>query len=140
MKDNFEPHILAFLCRWCSYAGADLAGSSRIQYPPNVSPIRVPCSGRVNPILVMKALHMGADAVLVSGCHPGDCHYSVGNYYARRRFMVLKSLLEYLGIDPRRFQVSWCSAAEGVKYSQVVKDVVTEVKNAGPNRWAASHE
>lgn len=140
MKDTFEPHILAFLCRWCSYAGADLAGSSRIQYPPNVSPIRVPCSGRVNPILVMKALHMGADAVLVSGCHPGDCHYSVGNYYARRRFMILKNLLEYMGLDPRRFQVSWCSAAEGVKYSQVVKDVVDEVRNAGPNRWAASHE
>jgi coenzyme F420-reducing hydrogenase delta subunit len=88
----------------------------------------------------MKALHMGADAVLVSGCHPGDCHYSVGNYYARRRFMILKNLLEYMGLDPRRFQVSWCSAAEGVKYSQVVKDVVDEVRNAGPNRWAASHE
>lgn len=140
MNDSFQPHILAFLCRWCSYAGADLAGSSRIQYPPNVTPIRVPCSGRVNPILVMKALHMGADAVLVSGCHPGDCHYSTGNYYAKRRFMVLKSLLEYLGTDPRRFQVSSCSAAEGAKYSQVVRDVVAEVKNAGPNRWSTSHE
>jgi len=136
VNDNFEPHILAFLCRWCSYAGADLAGSSRIQYPPNVRPIRVPCSGRVNPILVMKALHMEADGVLVSGCHPGDCHYSIGNYYARRRFMVLKSLIEYLGVDPRRFQVSWCSAAEGVKYSQVVRAVIEDVNNAGPNRWA----
>ncbi|MFQ5906102.1 MAG: hydrogenase iron-sulfur subunit [bacterium] len=136
MNDSFEPHIVAFLCRWCSYAGADLAGSSRIQYPPNVRPIRVPCSGRVNPILVAKALHMGADGVLVSGCHPGDCHYSTGNYFARRRFMVLKSLIEYLGTDPRRFQVSWCSAAEGIKYSQVVKAVVDDLKNAGPNMRA----
>ncbi len=110
---SFEPNIVAFLCKWCSSAGADLAGVSRLEYKPNVIPIQVKCSGRVNPLYILKALKEGADGVLVSGCHPGDCHYVKGNMYARRRFAVLRKLLEYIGIEPERFQVSWVSASEG---------------------------
>ena len=131
---NWEPKIIAFLCNWCSYAGADLAGISRIQYPPNVRVVRVPCSGRVNPLYIIKALQHGADGVLVSGCHPGDCHYISGNYYARRRFTLLKSLLEAVGIEPGRVNFSWVSAAEGEKFSQVVTQVVESVMALGPAR------
>ncbi len=131
-QTNWEPRIIAFLCNWCSYAGADLAGISRIQYPPNVRIVRVPCSGRVNPLYIIKSLQHGADGVLVSGCHPGDCHYISGNYYARRRFALLKNLLEFVGIEPGRVNFSWVSAAEGEKFSQVVKDVVETVKALGP--------
>lgn len=131
---SWQPRIVAFLCHWCSYAGADLAGISRIQYPPNIRIIRLPCSGRVNPLYVIKALEQGADGVLVSGCHPGDCHYSEGNLYARRRFGVLKKLLEYGGIDPRRLQLSWVSAAEGNKWAEVVRGVIEEVRKIGPNK------
>jgi len=106
MKEKFEPNIIGFLCNWCSYAGADLAGTSRIQYPPNLKVIRVMCSGRVNPIFVINALQQGADGVLIGGCHPGDCHYERGNYLARRRMAVLKNLLEYAGIDPRRVRMT----------------------------------
>ena len=130
---DWEPRIVAFTCTWCSYAGADLAGTSRIQYPPNIRIIRVPCSGRVNPLFVVKCLLDGADGVLVSGCHIGDCHYTEGNYHARRRFTVLNGLLEYLGIDPRGFQMSWVSASEGAKWAEVVETVVEEVKQAGPS-------
>lgn len=133
MSQNFEPKIVGFLCNWCSYAGADLAGTSRIEYPCNIRIIRVPCSGRVNPLFVLKCLANGADGVLISGCHIGDCHYSEGNYYARRRFAVLKKLLEYTGIDPRRFQMSWVSASEGEKWAKVVTELVNEIKQAGPN-------
>ena len=129
---DWEPKIIAFLCNWCSYAGADLAGISRIQYPPNVRVVRVPCSGRVNPLYIIKSLQHGADGVLVSGCHPGDCHYISGNYYARRRFALLKNLLEFVGVEPGRVSFSWVSAAEGEKFSQVVKDVVETVKALGP--------
>lgn len=132
-KSSWEPRIIGFLCNWCSYAGADLAGTSRFEYPPNIRIIRVPCSGRVNPLFVVKSLMNGADGVLVSGCHIGDCHYSEGNFYARRRFAVLKKLLEYLGIDPRRFQMSWVSASEGDKWARVVKELVGEIRQAGPN-------
>jgi coenzyme F420-reducing hydrogenase delta subunit len=131
---DWEPKVIAFLCNWCSYAGADLAGVSRIQYPTNVRIVRVPCSGRVNPVYIIKSLQSGADGVLVSGCHPGDCHYISGNQYARRRFAVLKSLLESVGIEPGRVHFSWVSAAEGEKFSQVVADVVQEVKALGPAR------
>lgn len=131
---DFEPKIVAFLCNWCSYAGADLAGTSRMGYPPNVKIIRVPCSGRMNPLFVLKCLMNGADGVLISGCHTGDCHYSEGNYYARRRFAVLKRFLEYLGIDPRRFQMSWVSASEGDKWSKLIYGLVEEIKKAGPNK------
>ncbi len=134
VDQEWQPRIIGFLCRWCSYAGADLAGGSRIPYPANIRIIRVPCSGRVNPLFVLKCLEKGADGVLVSGCHPGDCHYSEGNYYARRKLAIFKKLLEYLGIDPRRFQVSWVSAAEGEKWADVVEAVVEEVRAAGPNK------
>ena len=104
--ETWEPRIIAFLCSWCSYAGADLAGVSRLQYPTNIRIVRVPCSGRINPFYVVKSLQQGWDGVLVSGCHPGDCHYLSGNYYARRRFAVLKNLLEYVGVEEGRVQFS----------------------------------
>jgi coenzyme F420-reducing hydrogenase delta subunit len=129
---EWEPVILAFLCNWCSYAGADLAGTSRIQYPPNIRVIRVPCSGRVNPLYILKALQEGVDGVLVSGCHPGDCHYQTGNYFARRRFALLKGFLEYLGIEEGRVQFSWVSAAEGGKFAEVVETVTDRVRELGP--------
>ena len=133
-KEGWEPKIVAFLCNWCSYAGADLAGVSRLQYPPNIRIIRVPCSGRVNPLFILRALRQGADGVLVSGCHPGDCHYLSGNYYARRKFALLKNLLDYMGLEPGRVQFSWVSASEGGKFSQVVKEVTEEVKALGPSQ------
>ena len=142
MKEKFEPNIIGFLCNWCSYAGADLAGTSRIQYPPNLKVIRVMCSGRVNPIFVINALQQGADGVLIGGCHPGDCHYERGNYLARRRMAVLKNLLEYAGIDPRRVRMTWVSAAEGHKFAEVVKEVTEDIQKLGPmqhfrreNKW-----
>jgi len=130
----WEPKILAFLCNWCSYAGADLAGTSRLQYPPNVRVIRVPCSGRVNPIYIVEALRQGADGVLVSGCHPGDCHYLAGNYYARRRFAMLQRYLEYLGIEKGRVQFSWVSASEASRFAEVVTRVTEDVRRLGPNQ------
>ncbi len=142
MKEKFEPNIIGFLCNWCSYAGADLAGTSRIQYPPNLKAIRVMCSGRVNPIFVVNALQQGADGVLIGGCHPGDCHYERGNYLARRRMAVLKNLLEFTGIDQRRVRMTWVSAAEGKKFAEVVKEVTDDIRELGPmqhfkreNKW-----
>ncbi len=132
MSDQFEPNIVAFLCNWCSYAGADLAGTSRMSYPANIHVIRVMCSGRINPLYVINALQQGADGVLISGCHPGDCHYMEGNLYARRRLAILKELLSYTGVDPRRFQVSWVSASEGHKWKEVVEKAVDEIREAGP--------
>jgi F420-non-reducing hydrogenase iron-sulfur subunit len=131
-KHEFEPNIVAFLCNWCSYAGADLAGTSRIDYPPNVKIVRVMCSGRVNPMFVVNALQQGADGVLIGGCHPGDCHYIQGNYLARRRMVVLKKLLEYLGIDERRVRMTWVSAAEGKKFADVIKEVTEDLRKLGP--------
>jgi len=132
MEKDWEPKILAFLCNWCSYAGADLAGTSRIQYPPNIRVIRVPCSGRINPLFILKALQSGMDGVLVSGCHPGDCHYLSGNYVGRRKSATLKQFLEYLGVEKSRVQFSWVSAAEGVKFSQVIQEVTEDVRQLGP--------
>jgi coenzyme F420-reducing hydrogenase delta subunit len=132
MDEEWEPKILAFLCNWCSYAGADLAGIGRIQYPPNIRIVRVPCSGRVNPLFLIKSLQCGVDGVLVSGCHPGECHYVSGNLVARRRFAVLKALMEYIGIEPGRLNFSWVSAAEGEKFSRVVDEVVRKVEALGP--------
>jgi coenzyme F420-reducing hydrogenase delta subunit len=123
-----EPKIVAFLCNWCSYAGADLAGVSRFQYPVNVRIIRVPCSGRINPLFIVKALQEGADGVLVSGCHPGDCHYISGNLVARRKFALLKNYLGFLGIDPDRVQFSWVSASEGNLFASLISKVVSRVK------------
>ncbi|MCU0723158.1 MAG: hydrogenase iron-sulfur subunit [Planctomycetes bacterium] len=128
----WEPKIVAFLCNWCSYAGADLAGVSRFQYPPNVRVIRVPCSGRVNPLYILKALQNGVDGVLVSGCHPGDCHYISGNLVARRKFAILKNLLAFVGIEPERVQFSWVSASEGSRFAALVDKVVTEIRKLGP--------
>lgn len=133
MKD-FEPKIMTFLCNWCSYAGADLAGVSRIQYPPNTRVVRVPCSGRVDPLFILKCLQDGYDGVLVSGCYPGDCHYISGNYVARRKFIILKTTLEFMGIEPGRVQFSWVSAGEGEKFSQVISKVTEIVKALGPAR------
>ena len=132
MEQTWQPKILAFLCNWCSYAGADLAGTSRIQYPSNIRVIRVPCSGRINPLFILKALQSGVDGVLVSGCHPGDCHYLSGKYIGRRKSATLKCFLEFLGIEGGRVQFSWVSAAEGVKFSRVVQEVTEEVKKLGP--------
>ena len=129
---DFEPKIVAFLCNWCSYAGADLAGTSRLKYPPTVRVIRVMCSGRVNPLFVVNALQQGADGVLICGCHPGECHYMHGNYIARRRFILLRNLLEYIGIEPERVNMAWVSASEGMKFAEVVKKVTEEVKRVGP--------
>lgn len=128
----WEPRLIAFLCRWCSYAGADLAGGSRFKYPDNVRIIRVPCSCRIDPKLVLKSLEYGADGVLVSGCHPGDCHYISGNYYARRRMLILRRLLTWMGVPPERFQMSWVSASEGNKWAQVVSETVDDLVKLGP--------
>jgi len=130
---EFEPRILAFCCNWCSYAGADLAGVSRIQYPPNIRIIRVMCSGRVEPEFVAKALSSGADGVLVLGCHIGDCHYIHGNHQTAKRMAVLKRILGYLGIDPSRVRLEWVSAAEGARFAEVVTEFTKEIKELGPN-------
>lgn len=135
VKTEFEPKILAFCCNWCAYAGADLAGVSRFQMPTNVRVIRVMCSGRVPPELIIRALANGLDGVMVLGCHPGECHYSEGNYLTRRRAHVLKRLLDYIGIEPERFQLRWVSAAEGAKFSAVVKETTDKIKALGPNKW-----
>lgn len=129
---EWEPKIAAFLCNWCSYAGADLAGTSRIQYPPSIRVVRVPCSGRIDPLFILASLQKGADGVLVSGCHPGECHYLSGNYNARRKFALLKGLLEYLGLEEGRVQFSWVSASEGVRFAKVVEKVTTDIKALGP--------
>lgn len=131
-NENFEPLIVGFLCNWCSYAGADLAGVSRIQYPPNLRAIRVMCSGRVEPSFVLKAFQEGADGVIIAGCHPGDCHYVDGNIKTLRRTPLTKKLLEQLGIEKERFMQTWVSAAEGEKFADVVKTMVENVKKVGP--------
>jgi F420-non-reducing hydrogenase iron-sulfur subunit len=137
MSEAWEPKIVAFLCTWCSYAGADLAGVSRLQYPPNIRVVRVPCSGRINPLFILAALQNGADGVLVSGCHPGDCHYLSGNLVARRKFNTIKDLLAYVGIEPGRVQFSWVSASEGGRFSDLVRQVSEDVKKLGPQRRLA---
>jgi F420-non-reducing hydrogenase iron-sulfur subunit len=133
-ESEWEPKLLGFLCRWCSYAGADLAGTSRKKYPANIRIIKVPCSGRVDSLFILKALRLGFDGVLVSGCHPGDCHYQTGNYRARRRIAITKKFLDYLGIEPQRLQARWVSASEGGKFAEVVTDVTNGLKEVGPNR------
>jgi len=132
MEQGFEPKIIAFLCNWCSYAGADLAGSLRYSYPTNLYPIRVPCSGRVEPEFIIKAFLSGADGVLVAGCHPGDCHYRTGNYYANRRFNLLTRFLEIIGIPRERVRLEWISGAEGLKFAQVARDFVEKIETLGP--------
>jgi len=130
---NWEPKIIAFLCNWCSYAGADLAGVSRLQYPPNIRIIKVPCSGRISPNIILDAFLKGADGVWVSGCHPGDCHYISGNLYARRRLLLFERLMEFVGLEPGRLEFSWISASEGEQFAAKAKEVTERIRVLGPN-------
>jgi coenzyme F420-reducing hydrogenase delta subunit len=129
---EFEPKIVAFVCNWCTYAGADLTGTSRIKYSANVKIIRFPCTGRIDFMILMKAFENGADGIIVSGCHPNDCHYSTGNFHARRRWIVFRNLLNFTGIDTERIQFSWVSAAEGFKWADVVNNTVKKIREIGP--------
>ena len=140
MAANFEPKIVGFLCRWCSYAGADLAGTNRMKYPSNINAIRVNCSGRVDPTIVIKALALGADGVLIAGCHPGDCHYTNGNIKTLRRFKVLQKMLDQFGIERERVRLEWISAAEGERYAQVVRSMTQQVRSLGPLNWTKEKE
>jgi F420-non-reducing hydrogenase iron-sulfur subunit len=130
---EFEPKIVAFVCNWCTYAGADLAGTSRIKYASNVKIIRFPCTGRIDFLILLKAFENGADGIIVSGCHPNDCHYSSGNFHARRRWMTFRSLLCFVGIDPERITFSWISAAEGAKWADLANTTVDRIRKMGPN-------
>jgi len=130
---EFEPRIIAFVCNWCTYAAADLAGTSRIQYPPNVRIIRLMCSGTVDPVYIMKAILDGADGVLIGGCHPGDCHYQTGNYKARRRIAILTTILRSLGVPEERIWLRWISASEGKKFADTVTNMVAQLKQLGPS-------
>ena len=130
---NFEPKIIGFCCNWCAYAGADLAGISRIQYPPNLRMIRVMCSGTIDPLYILEAFQKGADGVFIGGCHPGDCHYQSGNYKTRRKVSLVKRLLSQLGISPQRVRLEWVSAAEGPVFAQVLTDFIGKVKELGPS-------
>ena len=132
--NEFKPLIVAFCCNWCSYAGADLAGNNRLNYPADVKIIKVPCSCRVNPSFILRAFQKGADGVKICGCHPGDCHYTSGNYYARRRMTMLFSLLDFLGIERERTRVEWVSAAEGNKFATTMNDFVNQVTKLGKNK------
>ena len=129
---EFEPKIIAFVCNWCTYLGADLAGTNRLEYPANIRIIRLPCTGRIDFNLIIKAFEVGADAVLVSGCHPGDCHYTAGNFHARRRWIMFRELLNTLGIETERIHFSWISAAEGAKFQSFVTEIVEKTKKLGP--------
>lgn len=133
-KGAFKPKIVAFCCNWCSYAGADLAGSNRLEYPADVKIIRIPCSCRLNPIFILRAFQRGADGVILCGCHPGDCHYTSGNYFARRRMTLLFSMLEFLGIEKGRTRVEWVSAAEGAKFAKTMHEFVEAVTALGENK------
>ncbi|MDR3667543.1 MAG: hydrogenase iron-sulfur subunit [Ignavibacteriaceae bacterium] len=132
MEEKFEPKIVAFVCNWCTYTGADLAGTSRLKQEANARLIRVPCTGRIDPVFIIKAFENGADGVLISGCHPGDCHYNAGNFHARRRWILFKNLLDFIGIDSSRLHFSWVSASEGKKWVDIVDDVIDTVRAKGP--------
>jgi len=129
---DFEPKIVAFVCNWCTYAGADLAGTSRTKYEPNVRIVRFPCTGRIDFMLLMKAFENGADGVIISGCHPNDCHYTSGNFHARRRWITFRSLLDFMGFDIDRITFSWVSAAEGKKWAELVNEVTDSIRTKGP--------
>jgi len=138
-RPSFDPRILVFTCNWCSYAGADLAGTSRLQYPPNARIIRTMCSGRIDPVFVLEGLRDGADGVLVTGCHPGDCHYVKGNFRAEKRFHFLKMALKQLGVEEDRVRLAWVSAGEGEKFSLLLKDMTEKVRELGPNPFKSSN-
>ena len=137
MLDAYEPKIVAFLCNWCTYLACDLAGTSRLKYPPTARAVRVMCSGRVDPQFVLDAFAQGADGVLIGGCHPGDCHYQEGNYKALRRFLLLKRLLRQMGIEDERVRLEWISAAEGERVGTVIEDMTAKLKALGPLRKRA---
>jgi F420-non-reducing hydrogenase iron-sulfur subunit len=140
-SDNatFDPRILVFTCNWCSYAGADLAGTSRLQYPPNARIIRTMCSGRIEPVFVLEALRDGADGVIVTGCHPGDCHYVKGNFRAEKRFNFLKMALKLIGVEEDRVRLAWISAGEGEKFSLLIRDMTDKIRELGPNPFKSSN-
>jgi len=129
---DFEPRITAFVCNWCTYTGADLAGTSRLHMASNVRIIRLPCTGRIDPLFIIKAFERGSDAVIVSGCHPADCHYTSGNYHARRRFAVFHDIMQFFGVDEGRMTFSWVSASEGAKWRDVVNEAVAKARELGP--------
>jgi F420-non-reducing hydrogenase iron-sulfur subunit len=134
-EEKFEPRIVAFLCNWCSYRAADLAGTARIKYQPNIRMIRVMCSGRVDPQFVLKALSLGADGVMIAGCHPGECHYLEQNYKTMRRFSMLKHTLKALGVEDARVRLQWASAAEGVQLARAIDEMIDQVRALGPLNW-----
>ena len=131
---TYKPLIVSFCCNWCSYAGADLAGSSRLEYPAEIKIIRVPCSCRIDPLFILRAFQRGADGVIINGCHPGDCHYTTGNYYTRRRMALLFSILDYLGIEKERTCLEWVSAAEGARFAKVMNEFVEKLREMGENK------
>ncbi len=131
-ESEFKPRIIAYVCNWCTYGGADLAGTSRLTYDASVRVIKLPCTGRIDPLFLLKAFERGADGILVSGCHPGDCHYNSGNYHARRRWTAFRELIDFSGIDMRRLHFSWISAAEAVKWVDVINDVTAKIRELGP--------
>jgi len=133
MADNSTPRIIGFLCKWCSYAGADLAGVSRLKMPASMIPIRFMCSSRVDPLFVLKVFLGGADGVLIAGCHPGDCHYQTGNYYTRRRFALTQKIFEELGLETNRIRLSWISASEGQRFVNVITEFTENLKKIGTN-------
>jgi F420-non-reducing hydrogenase iron-sulfur subunit len=132
-KGDFEPLIVGITCNWCTYAAADLAGTSRMKYPPNIRLLRVMCSSRINPSFILYAFSRGADGVFIGGCHPGECHYIDGNYKALRRIELLRKMLDQFGIEPERLRLEWCSAAEGAKFAKEVTDFTAKLKELGPN-------
>ena len=132
MNNEFEPKIVAFVCNWCTYAGADLTGTSRIKYASNVKIVRFPCTGRIDYLLLLKAFANGADGIIVSGCHPNDCHYTSGNFHARRRWILFRNLLDFVGIETNRIRFSWVSAAEGARWAEIVNQTVTDIRALGP--------
>ncbi len=133
MGKEFTPKIIGFLCKWCTYSGADLAGTSRLKYPPSILPIRVMCSSRVNPVFLLKSFLGGADAVFVGGCHPGDCHYQAGNYHTRRRFAIFKKVFDTLDLETERLKLSWISASEGPKFARTIQEFTEQIKILGEN-------
>ena len=139
-KPDWEPTIVGFLCKWCSYAGADLAGTSRKKYPANVRIMKIPCSGRVDPLLVLKGLRLGFDGVVVSGCHPGDCHYVSGNYKARRRMVLFNSVMKSVGLDTDRVWLRWISAAEGRKFADTITEMTEHLSKKGPSAFKEKWE
>ena len=138
MSEQFEPVIIGFTCNWCSYRAADMAGTARIKYPPNIRLIRLMCSGRLDPTFVLKALSGGADGVLITGCHPGECHYLEQNYEALRRYRLLRRTLDQMGLEPERVKLVWASAAEGVQLAREITTFVEEIRELGPLRWPTS--